>query len=256
MLADNFGRSFEVIQFRGRWCSLAAFDRAQLGPKREDDRLGAGSMIGSSVWYPQASFRIRVSAKPQGLATHHRTRRPQPLSFDQFVEFLPGGRAFDDLVEMAVYFTRQRVESFEIELTLRVKDVPRCELGGRTKNSPRLGWVAWLGGRPAREAVSVVFQSTETIVSIRRAVNTALRTVRASLEVSRGIELTWSEAVVDEIMARWDGVRKRGAAHRQIIASELKDGIAERLAGLDTREKAPSHVHITASEREFQYVFS
>jgi type VI secretion system protein ImpH len=127
LLRDFFGVSATAVQFTGAWLPLPQASRSRLGPGEANNALGDNVVAGESVWDQQARFTLRVG----------------PLTFVQFRQFLPSGRAFRPLVQFARFFVGQEFD-FDIQLVLQAPEVPWCCLGETGERAPRLGWSTWL----------------------------------------------------------------------------------------------------------------
>jgi len=134
MLEDYFDVPVEVVQFVGQWRRL---DEATLC-RLEDDpelapssRLGLGAVAGDEVWDPQSTACLRLG----------------PLSLEQYLEFLPGGSAFQALASLAKFFSRGEVD-FHVQLVLKREEAPGVRLGEDGASAPRLGWVTWIRNKP------------------------------------------------------------------------------------------------------------
>ena len=142
LLSDFFDREVEIDQFQGRWLSLAADECTSLPANPILDpgfcQLGVDAVVGSRVWDVQSSFRIRMG----------------PLSYQQFVAFMPEGNELLKLAQMTRLFVGAD-KSFDVQLTLRGQDVPPLQLGGAQDGpGPRLGWNTWLNQSDMRGDVS------------------------------------------------------------------------------------------------------
>lgn len=142
LLSDFFDRKVEIDQFQGRWLSLAADECTSLPANPVLDpgfcQLGVDAVVGSRVWDVQSSFRIRMG----------------PLSYQQFVAFMPEGNELLKLAQMTRLFVGAD-KSFDVQLTLRGDQVPPLQLGA-AQDGPgaRLGWNTWLNQSDARGDVS------------------------------------------------------------------------------------------------------
>lgn len=125
ILADYFGVPASLEPFTGQWLQLDAENLSRLG--RANSQLGIDTLAGSRVWDYQSKFRLRLG----------------PLTLQDFVEFLPIGSAF----KPAAQFTRLLAGmefDFDMQLTLKAKEVPGCVLTTRARRRPMLGWTTWL----------------------------------------------------------------------------------------------------------------
>lgn len=142
LLSDFFERKVEIDQFQGRWLTLAADECTSLPANPIMDpgfcQLGVDAVVGSRVWDVQSSFRIRLG----------------PLSYKQFVAFMPEGDELLKLAQMTRLFVGAD-KSFDVQLTLRGDEVPPLQLGGAQKGpGPRLGWNTWFGQSDRRRDMS------------------------------------------------------------------------------------------------------
>jgi type VI secretion system protein ImpH len=126
VLADYFQLPVEIRQFVGRWISLVQTDLSYLSPEGLHNQLGFGAIAGDQVWNQQAGFRVQLG----------------PITYQQFVHFLPVGEAFPTLVNLVRFFVGQTLD-FDVQLILRAAEVPWCRLSDDL-SSPRLGWSTWL----------------------------------------------------------------------------------------------------------------
>jgi type VI secretion system protein ImpH len=126
-LQDYFGVPVRVLQFVGQWLFLSNEDRSCLGSNGANNILGESALIGDHVWDQQAKFMLQVG----------------PLTFAEFCRFLPVGDTFRPIVQLARFFVGQE-HDFDIQLVLKAKEVPKCELGKTGEDAPRLGWSTWL----------------------------------------------------------------------------------------------------------------
>jgi len=127
ILRDYFCVPVEIEQCLGSWYQLEDADRCYLSSEQERSQLGEGAFIGEEVWDQLARFRIRVG----------------PVGLERFTEFLPGGRAMEELVELTRYFAGQAA-AFDVQVFLRAEEVPYCRLEDEGIDAPRLGWMGWL----------------------------------------------------------------------------------------------------------------
>ena len=128
ILEDFFQVATSVEQFAGTWRALPAQNKSILeGTNRASERLGLGTVIGSEVWDHHGRIRISIG----------------PMDFDQYVSFLPGHAAHKDLQAWVKFFSSGQYEA-EVQLILHRDEAPRCVLGLRSEEGPRLGLVSWL----------------------------------------------------------------------------------------------------------------
>ena len=151
MLADYFQVPVEVCQFQGQWLMLDPADQSQLGPENGNCALGVDMVIGERVWDVAGKIRLRLG----------------PLSYEEFVEFLPDrtpvarSKAFFLLSQLARLYVGPTLE-FEVQLLLRGVEVPGCVLGSPSPPGSRLGWNTWLRSTVDRTcAEEAIFQGQE-----------------------------------------------------------------------------------------------
>lgn len=130
MLADYFGVGVRCTQFVGRWLVLEAGQQTAIGRRgrnRELSALGGGAVLGGRVWDQAAGVEIVLG----------------PLPLSRFLDFLPIGRGFRSLVQLA-RFTLGDDLDVTVRPVLEGREIPPCRLGC----GPRLGWSAWLTTKP------------------------------------------------------------------------------------------------------------
>lgn len=146
LLADYFDLPVKILQFAGEWLPLPEANRSRLGAGGTNGALGVNTVAGSRVWDQQAKFTVRVG----------------PLTFAEFSRFLPAGSAFRPLVQLTRFFAGQQFD-FDLQLVLKAAEVPRCCLGAKGEDAPRLGWSTWLRTTPfTRDAGDTVFSGDLT----------------------------------------------------------------------------------------------
>jgi type VI secretion system protein ImpH len=132
LLGDYFGVPAEIEQFVGAWYPLERATQCALddgsGPSSQ---LGLGAVAGDELWDPQSRVRVRLG----------------PLSRAQYDQFLPGGRAHDELRALTRFFGNDQLD-FEIQLVLDREDVPPCTLGDDDTPPLPLGWCTWIRTAP------------------------------------------------------------------------------------------------------------
>ena len=101
--------------------------------------LGVDLVVGRRVWDEQGMFRLRVG----------------PLPLEKFLSLDPEGPAFRRLAQLTRFYVDAEFD-FDIQLVLRARDVPACQL--TAGSPPRLGRTTWLLSRPpASDASDAVF---------------------------------------------------------------------------------------------------
>jgi type VI secretion system protein ImpH len=172
ILSCYFDTVVHVQQFVGQWLQLpseyrtclplrqevpvpgetrkASTAKGKPAPATAPPRLGQNTVIGSRIWEAQGKFRIRLG----------------PLTYQEFVDYLPGGsslptqnkdhlppgRAFRKLAQLARVYVRGEFD-YDVQPTLHGHEVPWCQLGGNATPGPRLGLNTWIRNEPFRRPV-------------------------------------------------------------------------------------------------------
>ena len=127
VLSDYFGAPVEIEQFAGSWYPLDVEDQCLLEDRGAlNTQLGLGAVVGDEVWYQQSRVRVKLG----------------PLPLRQYLDFLPGGTAYEPLRSFTKLFADQELDC-EAQLILRRQETPRCVLGQEGETAARLGWVTW-----------------------------------------------------------------------------------------------------------------
>jgi type VI secretion system protein ImpH len=127
-LEDYFGVAVDIVQFAGRWDAIEEDDVTKIGALGQNQVLGQGAILGRRLWSDDAGFEVQLG----------------PLTFDQFLSFLPNGRAFRVLVAAVQFYVREEL-GFAFRLTLVAAEVPALRLGAA--EGAFLGWTSWLSRR-------------------------------------------------------------------------------------------------------------
>jgi len=128
LLSDYFDVHAEVDQLVGGWYRLGLDTQCCMNEtETPSQELGKGAVLGDETWDQHSRVRIKLG----------------PLSFAQYLEFLPNGSAYKPLHALTRFYSNEEFE-FEIQLILRRDEVPSCELGANEDTAPRLGWVTWV----------------------------------------------------------------------------------------------------------------
>jgi type VI secretion system protein ImpH len=147
ILSDYFAVPVEILSFRGKWFALDADGLSRLGENH--NQLGVDATAGDAIWNPQARIAIQAG----------------PLSIEQFVDFLPNGKAFRALKDWVQFFIGTAIE-FEFQSVLEASDVPEFCLSDEGPNAPRLGWMSWLKTEAFTEdARDAVFSGEERVAT-------------------------------------------------------------------------------------------
>jgi type VI secretion system protein ImpH len=121
LIAGLFGVKVEVDEFVGSWLSFDAQECTQLGANQS--RLGADTILGSSIFSVSDKFRLRVFVK----------------DIVQYEQFLPGS----DLAEQvgdAVFLYLGEEFDWDMELAIPAGEITPVRLGQGAK----LGWTSWM----------------------------------------------------------------------------------------------------------------
>ena len=134
MLSAYLRAPVRVESFVGRWLELPTAERTRLGAAGSSGRtptaqLGAGAMLGRTVFDRQHHFRVHVG----------------PLRLDAFEALLPGGSALPAVQALIAHYVSLEL-AWDLHLVLASSDVPECRPG----RYGRLGHTTWLGRRPGQ----------------------------------------------------------------------------------------------------------
>ncbi len=142
ILTDYFGVSVKVQQFFGQWLPLGKNDVTEVG--RQNTVLGVNAIAGSKVWDQQSKIRILLG----------------PLTFTQFLGFLPNGQAHAAAKSIIRFFTGIELD-FDFRLKLLGREVPGCILTTRAVRRPMLGWTSFLKTLPVSGVDEQLVLTTE-----------------------------------------------------------------------------------------------
>jgi len=135
LIEDYFEVAAAVVPFRGEWNVIEKDDVTHLGQKNHV--LGRTASLGGRVWDEEAAIELRLG----------------PLTFDQFLAFLPIGRSHHALVAMVAFYLRAEI-GFKVRLAITAGEVPPLRIG--RDQAAFLGWTTWLKTRPfAKDDVQV-----------------------------------------------------------------------------------------------------
>jgi type VI secretion system protein ImpH len=151
LLEDYFELSARVQQFRGQWLLLEPSSLSRLSPEGGNNQLGVSLVAGDRVWDVTNKIRLRLG----------------PLTYEQFVEFLPdrapdeGRKAFFLLCHLVRLYIGPELD-YDVQLVLRARDVPECRLTEGLGVGPRLGWNTWMTSLPMdHDAEEAAFEGDE-----------------------------------------------------------------------------------------------
>jgi type VI secretion system protein ImpH len=115
-----------IEQFHGQWLALEEESLTRLG--EANNELGVNTIAGARVWDNQSKFRVRLG----------------PLTFGEFMNFLPVGSAFAPLTKLVRLLAGEEFD-FDVQLVLKAGEVPM--LMTDATRLPMLGWTTWLKTR-------------------------------------------------------------------------------------------------------------
>ena len=146
VLADYFGLTVQVRQYRGLWLRLSPDEQSRLPdrwlPEGSNCGLGVDTIVGERVWSVESGFRIRLG----------------PLSYPEFLRFIPGTDSLQRLGQIVRTYVGPEYD-FDVQVLLCAEDVPECRLGGREDSASRLGWNTWIQSTGfTRDAEDAIFR--------------------------------------------------------------------------------------------------
>lgn len=160
VIAGFFDVPTGIDPWVGHWLPIAQRERTYLGGRTGGSaaacRLGGGAVLGRQVWDRQHRVRLRLG----------------PLDFARYRQFLPNGTAQPALRCWMRQLLGDELQ-WDAELILRKDEVPSTRLGQGRGNSPRLGWVSWLGERPRSRDAADVRLPADTPVRMHRSCESA-----------------------------------------------------------------------------------
>jgi len=143
ILSDYFREKIEVREFVGSWLRIPNELRTRLGGTDDAAVLGRAATLGAASWQRQGKFEVVVG----------------PMSFEAFLQFLPGSRALRSLADFIRFYTTDEW-SWQVRLLVNEDDAPGVALG----KVGRLGWTSWLGRKPG-VASDVVLQDEQALAA-------------------------------------------------------------------------------------------
>ena len=129
MLADFFGLPVQIEEFVGQWCEIPPQCRCIMRERAGTmypwsfTALGRSTTIGSAVWDRRQMFRIVLG----------------PLSLDDYLRFMPGGRSLRLLVDLVRNYLNDEL-TWELQLVLRKEEAPALRIG----EAGLLGMTGWI----------------------------------------------------------------------------------------------------------------
>ncbi len=128
LLGHFFEREFTGRELCGKWLRLHEDERTRLSAgKITFNKLGATTIVGCRVWDAQSGFELST----------------EPMSWQDFSDFLPTGRYFTSFVKLVNFYTRS---AFDFHLNVQVKgdEVMANRPTLSVKGQMRLGWTSWI----------------------------------------------------------------------------------------------------------------
>ena len=134
--------SIKVQEFVFHWMEIPDSCLTQLRGRRENGLLGQGATLGRRVLDAQSKFRLVIG----------------PLSYDEFQQFLPGGRSLPKLIDFVRNYVGEELD-WDIQLVLKKEERPQLQLG----KSSALRRNSWLGAQPPNhDLTELTFHPTGT----------------------------------------------------------------------------------------------
>jgi len=131
VLDDMFGHmGVKIEQFIGHWTLIEKPNRNKLGVMNH--QLGESMTLGRYVYDGTGRFNVVLG----------------PLSYDDYLSFLPGGHRRPMLRSIVATFTRGQQDVI-LELHVKTDEAPRFQLG--SPRSASLKRTAWLGGHVGQQ---------------------------------------------------------------------------------------------------------
>ncbi len=132
ILRDYFDVPVAIDQFIGAWYPIDEPNQCCFEEGNTySEQVGFGAIVGDEIWDMNSGVRITLG----------------PLTFRQYLDFLPNGSAYEPLKALTKFFVDGELD-FEVRLVLKRDEVPGCELGATSDAAPQLGWCSWAKTRP------------------------------------------------------------------------------------------------------------
>jgi type VI secretion system protein ImpH len=146
-LSHFFGVPVALREFVHHWIEIAQEERCRLGKPSLASVLGEGMILGEMVLDRQHGFCLVIG----------------PLSFEEYLRFVPNGRDLPVLIEWVRAFVGFEYH-WKIQLDIHAKCAPIVQLGA----TQRLGWTTWLGRSRHEKIVTGTVYEPEHHISRRR----------------------------------------------------------------------------------------
>ncbi len=112
IIAGYFGVGAEINPFRGGWFGLDDDQFTRIGVTGQHQWLGHDASLGIRFFDQQARFELHLG----------------PMDLEQFLDFLPTGRSFRELVALVHLYVGEDLD-FSLRLCLKAAEVPELRLG-------------------------------------------------------------------------------------------------------------------------------
>jgi type VI secretion system protein ImpH len=123
-----------------QWLPLGSDNLTRVGAA--NSRIGIDLVCGAKIPISQSKFRLRFG----------------PLTYRQFLDFLPKGTAYPAVIELARLLAGLELD-FDIQPVLKASEVPSCQLSSDEMRLPMLGWTTWLStGSAKKDAEEVILE--------------------------------------------------------------------------------------------------
>ncbi|QTA85803.1 type VI secretion system baseplate subunit TssG [Desulfonema magnum] len=126
VLSDYFKVMVRGNQLCGRWIHIEEDEITRLGASGQNRTLGQDAVLGSRVWDQQGKFELMIG----------------PLTYEQFLDFLPTGSAYVPLCEFTRFYIG--TDELDYDFLLILKKDEKVEAGLGKADGPRLSWTSWL----------------------------------------------------------------------------------------------------------------
>jgi type VI secretion system protein ImpH len=151
ILEDYFGLPVQVLQFQGQWLQLDPESQSRLGAEAGNTELGVNVVAGERVWDVRNKIRIRLG----------------PLDYERFLSFcpdqspVPHRKDFFKLMHLVRLYVGPELK-VDVQLVLKAREIPPCQMLPSRTDGPRLGWNCWLTSQSMdRDSDDAVFAGVE-----------------------------------------------------------------------------------------------
>jgi type VI secretion system protein ImpH len=127
ILTSFLGVPARVLEFVGRWTEIPTECRLRLGESPNTGALGQNALVGARMWDRHQNIRIELG----------------PMSWRDYQRLLPNEPSLPRLQAAVRNYIGFELR-WDVRMILKRNEVPPLTLG----RQGRLGWTAWLGGKP------------------------------------------------------------------------------------------------------------